>query len=649
MKKRIGQIIAITALMLAILCCSQEKSNSTEIKPNETKRIPRSVKVRKSVLDDLINKDLRKHDDPSDPWRKVLISIRFKKLQVQKESLLNSLKHRDVSLQIKAAELLSLGGFHAGMTVLSQVATEKKNPFQKEALAKLENMFARLENDPNEYRFNEAEQVILLGTIIQFKTPVTEKILQRMLMEDDHAIEKALSEIIENNPDPAWIDFFLGKLLEAEADSELKYKLTLILMNSGSNKIENAFVDLLQDRAPWIGEMAAKGLGRIRSRKAVKKLCECLNDNEFWLRTAAAWALGEIRNSAAADPLSSALRDEVWMVRVEAARALGKMSAKSKESALLECLSDTDPVVRFEAAEALELLGWLPHANSERTLHAIAKRNWRNLKKIGIEAVPQLLESLKWEDGACRKEIVGLLALYHTPEAKAGIQKSAMDENRGVREAAYAALRKLGLPIHPEKSIPLFFERKNIKKRIKYLSDFMPDVAGKLSDLYNPYWLDRRSLPEFSKFSFVDVKDFDFLSGKHEYKIKFPDVNYDLFNKYAFNYSQDKKLCFFYECASYRIQGGKIHVGSDDVDFGFGLFDFKLGYGQRICFVGPSSILREFWMDNRIFAVLTSDRFLIENKEQITYFLEIYCVEENAVFSFKSSAQPFKYKEGIKL
>ncbi len=510
-------------------------------------------------------------------------------------------------------------------------------------------MFARLENSPNKYRFNETERGILLKTLIQFKTPVSEKLLQRILMKDYHAIAKTLSEIIENNPDPAWIDFFIGKLSEAETDSELKYKLTLILMNSGSIKIENAFIDLLHDRAPWIAEMAAKGLGRIRSSKAVEKLCECLNDDEFWLRTAAAWALGEIRDSAAADPLSSALHDEVWMVRVEAARALGKMSATSKESALLKCLSDTDPVVRFEAAKALEILGWLPQANSERTLHAIAKRNWRNLKKIGVEAVPQLIESLKWEDGACRKEIVDTLALYQTPEAKAGIQKAIMDENRGVREAAYAAHRKLRFPVIKEKPIPLFFERKNIKKRIKYLSDFMPDVATKLTDLYNPYWLDHQSLPEFSKFTFVDVKDFDFLAGKHEYKIKFSDVNYDLFNKYAFNYSQDKKLCFYYECASYRIQGGKIHVESDDVDFGFGLFDFKLGNGQRICFVGPSSILREFWLDNRIFAALTSDRFLIKNNEKITYFLKIYCVEENAIFSFISSIQPFKYKEGIKL
>ncbi|MBN2399209.1 MAG: HEAT repeat domain-containing protein [Candidatus Aminicenantes bacterium] len=640
--------MVVSAFLFSVFSCSEEKPAPAGDKTKAVTRIHRKSRFRKSELDDVIFKYLKEFKDPADSWHQVLNNIHYKDIMYQKKYLSEQLESPDIRLQFKAAELLMRANSYGGVPVLRRAAFDKKNPYNQQAQTILKNLLNNLADIFDNYRTENSDRIILLETLIRSQTPRNEKWLHQLLVSDNHSIQKKLSSIIEKNPDSTWIDFFLKELSEADQHAENKYKLMYILMNSRSPQIENALIARLQDYAPWIREMAVKGLGKIRSRNGVKTLCECLHDNEFWVRTSVAWALGNIGDSGAVEPLISALSDEVWMVRVESARALGKIADKSAEVALLNCISDTDPTVRLEAAKALEKLGWAPQSDDERTRHLIAKRNWRNLKKIGVAAVPQLVEALNWEDGSCRKEIIDLLTLCHTAEANAGIQKSTIDKNRSVRETANAARRKLGLPIYTEESNPTFFKRKNIKKRVRYLSDFISGIADKMSALYNPSYLDPKSLPQFSKFSFVEVKDFNFLNNQIEYKIKFSDVNYDLFNKYAFNYSQDKKMCFYYECASYRINGASIHVSAGDVDFGFGLFDFKLGFGQRICFVGPSTSLNEYWIDNRIFTVLTSSQFLVANQKQITYFLEIYCIEENAVFSFRSPAYPFKYKEGTK-
>lgn len=640
--------MVVAAFLFSVFSCGEEKPTPSGDETKAFTRIHRKSRFRKSILDDIIFKYLKEFKDPADSWHQVLKNIHYKDLAYQKKYLSEQLESPDIRMQFKATELLMRANSYGGVLVLTQAAVDKKHPYNQQAQTILKNLLNHMADIFDNYRTEDSDRIILLETLIRSQTHRNEKCLLELLASDNHSIQNQLTSIIEKNPNSTWIDFFLKELPEAGQHAENKYKLMYILMNSRSPKIEAAFIAKLQDQAPWIREMAAKGLGKIRSRSSVKTLCENLHDNEFWVRTSIAWALGNIGDPGAVEPLISALSDEVWMVRDEAARALGKITDKSAEVALLKSISDIDPRVRFDAAKALKKIDWSPQSDNEKARLLIAKRNWRNLKKIGVAAVPQLIEALDWEDGYCRKEIIGLLALCQTAEAKAGIQKSTVDKNRGVREAANVACRKLGLPSYTEESMPVFFKRQNIKNRVKSLSDFIPGIADKLSALFDPGHIDLQSLPEFSKFSFVDVKGFDLPNSKLEYKIKFSDVNYNLFNKYAFNYSQDKKMCFYYECATYSIYGGIINVGYGDVDAGFGLFDFKSGFGQRICFVGPSSMLSEFWIDNRIFAVLTSDRFLFENKEQISYFLKIYCIDENEVFSFKSPVQPFKYKEGVK-
>ena len=135
---------------------------------------------------------------------------------------------------------------------------------------------------------------------------------------------------------------------------------------------------------------AAIGLGNLGGKGAVEPLIQALGDKSSKVRWRAALSLGELGDRRAVEPLTRALKDKNGDVQKYAAEALGMIGeTKLSMIALEKQLRSEEHNVRISAAQ--------------------------NLAKIGIEAVPILVKTLKDD----RKDVFD--------DAAWGIQTPLMD------------------------------------------------------------------------------------------------------------------------------------------------------------------------------------------------------------------------------
>ncbi|HIJ74548.1 MAG TPA: hypothetical protein HPP83_10650 [Candidatus Hydrogenedentes bacterium] len=99
---------------------------------------------------------------------------------------------------------------------------------------------------------------------------------------------------------------------------------------------------------------AARVLGAIGDRAAVKSLCMLLQDESVKVRVAAVEALGHISDPAALEPLIVTLRDSNYEVRMGVARALGRIGHPDAIEPLCAALKDLNGYVRDEAGDVLK-------------------------------------------------------------------------------------------------------------------------------------------------------------------------------------------------------------------------------------------------------------------------------------------------------
>lgn len=116
-------------------------------------------------------------------------------------------------------------------------------------------------------------------------------------------------------------------------------------------------LDVLR-RDPRHRSMAAKFLGELRVREAVRPLMQLLGAGDRVTRSSAAEALAAIGDPEAVPALLERLRDEKEVVpRTFAITALGNLKDARALNPLCELLTDADVLVRQSAANALGVLG----------------------------------------------------------------------------------------------------------------------------------------------------------------------------------------------------------------------------------------------------------------------------------------------------
>jgi TonB family protein len=101
---------------------------------------------------------------------------------------------------------------------------------------------------------------------------------------------------------------------------------------------------------------AAKQLGSLRARNAVRALVEALSDKEAKVREASAFALGQITDPAATSLLIPLLADKDAGVRASTAFALGMIGERKAGKALSYGLGDPEPEVRSSVLVAMGLM-----------------------------------------------------------------------------------------------------------------------------------------------------------------------------------------------------------------------------------------------------------------------------------------------------
>jgi HEAT repeat protein len=230
-----------------------------------------------------------------------------------------------------------------------------------------------------------------------------------------------------------------------------------------ADKAIPALVETLKDKDVSVRVRAAYAL-RKTGVKAIPALIAALKDESESVRSHAAYALGKIRPraTAAAPALMNALKDKDRYVRFCAAVAMSVIGQgieggppQLMVTALIEAQKSEVELIRNEATYALGAVG--PKASKDVTLAAItvlisALRDMRKvaalaLAKIGIKAIPALLEALKDKNEQIRSDVAYALGKL-SPESRKALPRSALDalnlalkdSHSQVRDNARAAL-----------------------------------------------------------------------------------------------------------------------------------------------------------------------------------------------------------------
>lgn len=187
-------------------------------------------------------------------------------------------------------------------------------------------------------------------------------------------------------------------------------------------------------------------LGRIRSLEAVAWLRARLADPEPDVRARAAHALGQIGDLEAGADLAEALSDPEWPVRAMAAKALGKLRYRQAVPRLAEALRDRQWWVRANAAEALRLM---PPAGIEALEQALADsdvyaRHQACLMLEEAGILEQRVSALAGPDGPAREAAVEFVRRFVEAGQTSRLRDLAERHESSEVRSALAALLPAG-------------------------------------------------------------------------------------------------------------------------------------------------------------------------------------------------------------
>ncbi|MBI3965713.1 MAG: HEAT repeat domain-containing protein [Chloroflexi bacterium] len=202
-------------------------------------------------------------------------------------------------------------------------------------------------------------------------------------------------------------------------------------------------IGALHDPDIAVREAAARALGEHGDAKAATALVAALESRNTYMRKSAMESLVKI-GPPAIEPLMGTLGDEFALARAEACEALGRIGDKRAIDALVKELMDPDSTVEKEAALALEALHWEPHDDEHRAELLVALQRWDDVARMGVAAVPRLIEALHEEDHDVRAQAAHALGSIKDPRVLEPLLEELHDPDSKVEKEVAAALEQLG-------------------------------------------------------------------------------------------------------------------------------------------------------------------------------------------------------------
>lgn len=155
----------------------------------------------------------------------------------------------------------------------------------------------------------------------------------------------------------------------------------------------------LKDSRWEVRASAAEALGNLGKPEAIGALTALFSDAEPRPRLAAAMALVKLDRRESLDVVAKLLLSHKdYDIRREAAACLGRSGDRRGVTMLVAALTDSDARVGLAAVEALAQLGWQAADDHERSLVAIAKREWDSVASLGGKAAGALRAALARPD-----------------------------------------------------------------------------------------------------------------------------------------------------------------------------------------------------------------------------------------------------------
>lgn len=216
-------------------------------------------------------------------------------------------------------------------------------------------------------------------------------------------------------------------------------------------------VKALATAHPIIRGRVAEVFALSRERTAVPSLLDALQGEYFTVRSRAAFALGKIGDLKAIQPLLHTLKDQESEVRIAACLALGFFKDPSTFDEITNVLLD-DPILEVRQAAA-QALGNTQHpAALPYLMEALHDSFWWYereyaakdllfaIEKIGVAAVPPLIEALGDKEGTVRKFAALLLGKLGDIRAIEPLSMALYDMHHEVGKTAAESLAHFGAP-----------------------------------------------------------------------------------------------------------------------------------------------------------------------------------------------------------
>jgi HEAT repeat protein len=203
----------------------------------------------------------------------------------------------------------------------------------------------------------------------------------------------------------------------------------------------------LHDSEMAVRVSALWSLGRRRDPAGAPAASDCLADSQPRVRLAAARALVLMDAHMAAARLPELVNDPDETVRREVADALGESGEDSALAPLAVLLADGAASVRERAADALAAIGTPKSIESLVAALCVARTRpvaQAQLTRLGPAALRVLLATARAAEPGLRAASAESLGLLRQPQALPTLRLLMRDEDAAVREAAEAAVGRIG-------------------------------------------------------------------------------------------------------------------------------------------------------------------------------------------------------------